>query len=494
MREIGITQFDTKGYTDRNMLLNFHMITPTQLSRNLTYIWGKDSDRFPLLTLTEGQGLMESRTLLNGGDTQYKWPIAHRLRVTFRVKRLISGGAEPGRNHGRIRIETEDRWLIYQHTAIAPSGVQYRAENDGIPLATGGFEYTLQNMSGDKNKFSPLSDFATGAVWAMGASSIPGSKSTGNRSNNQSPTEATNQYHYFRYSKEIAGNMGNAIVNFECDLEEGGTTNLWMPYEMKMWEIQRRDQLEEDLWFSEYNRDENGIIHLTDPHTGEAIPKGAGVKEILKSAGNYETFSELSLPRFDRIIAKLFDNRIDTTVDELILYCGKGFSREFNNAIQKDAALKNYFFTMGEKEIQDSTEGFLSYGRYFNRYKLFNGKVLTVKCVDVFDQGIRARRDREAGRMYKQYPWMSYNACFLDHSMTSTQTGSKRNVQLVAEEGREYQVGVYKGMATLPNSWNLANDNRISDRQDIATYEIIGTQGINILNPTTSFWLEMDFE
>lgn len=59
----------------------------------------------------------------------------------------------------------------------------------------------------------------------------------------------------------------------------------------------RREMLEEDLWFSEYNRDSNGIIHLKDEKTGEAIPRGAGVLDILKAVGNYETYSVLTLNR-----------------------------------------------------------------------------------------------------------------------------------------------------------------------------------------------------
>jgi len=148
------------------------------------------------------------------------------------------------------------------------------------------------------------------------------------------------------------------------DTASGGERSLWMPYEMKMWEIMRREMLEEDLWFSEYNRDSNGIIHLKDEKTGEAIPRGAGVLDILKAVGNYETYSVLTLNRFDRIITRIFDNRIDSTVEELVLYCGKGFARMFNDAIYYDARLKNYFVTLGDNEIKSDGE-MMSYGKYF---------------------------------------------------------------------------------------------------------------------------------
>lgn len=487
MREIGTVKFDSNQYTDANMLLNFDLIDPVRLNRNLTYLWGKDSDKFPLLTLTEGQGAVTTKVKLNGGDTQYTWDLAPRMRVTSRVKRLVSTLTTiPA--YGTIEVEMEDNWFIYQHTAIAPSGLQYRIQNEGVATSTGGYVYRFTLMSGMPVDAAVIAtDFAAGAVWALGASSIPASKSDGNRSNNQSFSKATNQYGYYRFSKQIAGNMGNKVVDIALDTASGKERNLWMPYEMKMWEIMRREMLEEDLWFSEYNRDNNGIIHLKDEKTGEIIPRGAGVKDILKAVGNYETYSVLTLNRFDRIITRIFDNRIDSTVEELVLYCGKGFSRMFNDAIYADARLKSYFMTLGDKEIQDNGD-MLAYGKYFNRYKMFNGKILTVKIVDMFDHGIRARRDREAGRMHQGLPLTSFSAVFLDHTMGSN---GERNIKFVCEEGREYKVGVYKGMADLPASWGLASGIQLSDTKDIASYEVLGSQGINIDNPTTSFWLDL---
>ena len=286
MREIGTVKFDSNQYTDANMLLNFDLIDPVKLNRNLTYLWGKDSDKYPLLTLTEGQGAVTTKVKLNGGDTQYTWEIAPRQRVTSRLKKLVSDKAaiQP---YGTVEVEMEDNWFIYQHTAIAPSGMQWRIQNEGIATSTGGYVYRFTNMSGAPISADAVAkDFISGAIWALGASTIPGSKSDGNRSNNQSFSKATNQYGYYRFSKDIAGNMGNKVVNIAFDTASGGERSLWMPYEMKMWEIMRREMLEEDLWFSEYNRDSNGIIHLKDEKTGEAIPRGAGVLDILKADGN----------------------------------------------------------------------------------------------------------------------------------------------------------------------------------------------------------------
>ena len=173
MREIGTVRFDSNQFSDANMLLKFDLIDPIRLNRNLTYLWGKDSDKFPLLTLTEGQGAIASKVAVNGGDTQYTWDIAMPMRVTSRVK---SGPVATIPAWGSVEVTMEDNWFIYQHTAISPSGLQFRIQSEGV-AANGGYKYRFALMSGqDVDAAVVAKEFAAGAVWALGASSIPASK------------------------------------------------------------------------------------------------------------------------------------------------------------------------------------------------------------------------------------------------------------------------------------------------------------------------------
>ena len=58
-------------YNDENTLLNFNLINATQLNQSFTHLWGRDSDKFPLLSMTEGQMANMPKRALNGADTQY---------------------------------------------------------------------------------------------------------------------------------------------------------------------------------------------------------------------------------------------------------------------------------------------------------------------------------------------------------------------------------------------------------------------------------------
>ena len=488
MRELGVVQYQKDTHSSANMLLNFGLMDQVTLNKNLTYMWGKDSDLFPLLTLTEGMNATTTKKAINAGDSQYKWPVATRMRHVSQVVRLLSVTSYPGLNYQTFEVEMVDNWFIYQHGAVSPDGEHMvRIQSEGVKTPAGTYIYRFQLSGGRADEYVPTSNFESGKYWASAAPSVAAAKSDGNRSNSMSHTEATNQFGYYRFSKQITGNIANKLCNIEFDLDGGGTTNYYIPYEMKLFEIDRKLQLEEELWYSEYNRDKNGVIHLNDPKTGEPIPRGAGIRDILRSVNNYDTFSKLTLAKIDNIFTRLYSNRVDNTPVEIVLYCGDGFFREFNAAIESDANAKQFFTKLGEESIMSGGD-YLTYGRYFNQYRTIDNRIVTVKPVNLFNHGTRAEMDRKNGRMYKGLPVSSYTGVFLDHSRTDN---GERNVKLVYEDGRENQVGVYKGLTKVPGVWGLVDDIQISSRIDEASYEVFTSQGINIDNPTTSFWLDL---
>ena len=146
------------------------------------------------------------------------------------------------------------------------------------------------------------------------------------------------------------------------------------------------------------------------------------------------------------------------------------------------------FEKLSHEAIRSGGE-YLSYGKYFDQYLTIDNRLITVRPVKLFDQGLRAQQDRANGRLYNNLPLSSYSGVFIDHSLTNK---GQRNTTLVYEEGREHQIGVYKGMTKLPGVWGaIREDLLLSDTKDKASYEVINSQGINFSNPTTSFWMEL---
>lgn len=489
MKELYTTQYISDQFTDENTLYKGRLIEPEQLNRAITWLYGKDTDRMPLLYLTEGQGNFKKMKPKKLNDTQYTWPVFGRMKHTSVCLGLANtNNTAPGLNIGTFEADFEDNWFIPQYAAYSPNQEhQVRIQGEPTQISPNRWRYTFMLLTGDPTQFISLDNFAAGSVWVMGAPSIPASKSDGNRSNTMTPGEYTNQFGYHRFSKQIAGNVASKVVVYEFEKEGGGKTNAWMPFEMLQFELDRKLLIETDLWHSEYNRDANGVIHNKDPETGEPIPKGAGVKEIITTIGNHDTYSSLTINKFDSVINRIFSNRIGSTPTEIVLYTGAGGKRMVHNALADAAASNLYFEKVGAETIKES-EGYLQYGKYFQSYKTIDGRVLTVVETELFNQGVHAEQDRANGRELDGFPFYSYNLVFLDHSMT---TENDRNIQLVYEDGREFETGIYKGMAKVPVEWAAMDKNKwISTRKDIATYEIIQSGGINISNPTTSFWLE----
>ena len=50
LREIGKKQYSKEVYSDADMLLNFNVLGAVDLNKSLTYLWGRNSNQFPLLS------------------------------------------------------------------------------------------------------------------------------------------------------------------------------------------------------------------------------------------------------------------------------------------------------------------------------------------------------------------------------------------------------------------------------------------------------------
>ena len=482
--------YNSDIYNDENVLYNFELLSPAKLHRNLTYLFGKDSDAYPLSFLTEGQGAYTSIESSKLNDTQYTWDVIGRMKNISPIIGLYNTAiAEPGKGWIPFQVIMKDNWFIKDWTAMSPDGQhRVRIQSDGRQIGVNRYLYTFVLISGHEDEFIDLANFRDGLYWVMTAPIVSQSKSDGNRSNRMAPGKMTNQFSIHRFSDNIAGNIANKVVDIEFDTGSGGKTNMWMPLQMAQFERQNRTQLEHHLWESKYNRDVNGIIHNKDAENNEVLSEGAGVFQQIRSIGNYDTYSQLTLRKFDNTINAIFSNRVDDTPIEIVLYTGLGGARQFHAAAMSDAQTNQYFTPLGDHVISEAN-GYMSYGKYFNRYKTIDGKIITVKQTSYFDQGLKAEMQRANGDMIEGLPRDSFTLAFLDHSKRND---GQRNIQMVSEKGREKIVGIYKGMSPLPGAWGSLNGLLLSTTKDVASYEVIYTQGIAITNPTTCFYMERE--
>ncbi len=490
MRELYETKYNSDRFTDINVLYDNELIDVPTLDRTITYLYGKDSEMFPLSFLSQTEDGVKPVKKLN--DTQYTWAVLGRMKNTSKVVGLVGSIVKAGLNNSTFEVEFEDSWLLKYYGIVSPDK-QYRCRIQAYLGEKGPkrHRYRVQLYGGTSTEYITLDNLQPGMSWVMSAPIIAESKSDGTSSNSMSPGKWTNQFSYHRFSKPIAGNMGERVVNLELPTDNGGTSEFWMPFEMKQFEIHRRQMLEEELWNSKYNRNSLGEITLKDEETGEPIPTGAGIKEILKTTGQYDTYGTLTVRKFDTILTQLFTNRVDSQNPmELVWFTGAGGLRAFNDAIKDEIQNNNYYEKLGMEEVMSGTGGYLTYGKYFSQYRTIDGHIVTLKRTKLFDQGTYAEMDRANGRIYNGLPYESYNMILLD--MSKNDNGN-RNIQLVADAGEDMSISVYKGPRKLPGAWGAIGADKLkiaSTKKDEASYEVIQSQGITLRNYTTSYFLE----
>ncbi len=485
LREVSRGNYDDRGYSNEETIAHLMLSKPEEINNILTYTYGMDDDRFPLTFLTEGQGnagVKDIKTI------QWTWKTMGRMKFNDYVIWFNTSNTTPGKGGAMFDVEFATHWLIEQYGLIAPDGVtQVRIMKDLGEGPHGGYLYRLKLTTPDPNVFVDPSNLAVGKYWSMTAPTISESYSKGNRSNVMGPGKMTSQLEFHRYSKEIAGNISNVIVTYEFKTKNGGTTNLWINEEMRQYDVQLRIMDEERLWLAEYNRNENGEVLLIDPDNGQPIPHTAGMMQICRES-NFDTYGEvLTLNKIERTIGDILDKDTDTGAMEVCLMGGKGFMEDFDMAMRNEARSEGFATPLGDKMIQDS-EGGLTYGKYFRKYKTVDGHTITVKHLPFLDTGTLAENAKSNGMIHPRTgrPMTSHQAFLID---LSTYNG-ERNVRKIRQKGQVYKIGILKGLTDIPASWGAVPNNSISTEIDMSRYEIKNSYGLQVNNATKMFHLK----
>lgn len=473
LREISRGNFDDRGYSNEESLAALMLEKPDKINNMLTYTYGMDDDRFPLTFLTEGQGA--SKTVKT---VEWTWDIMGRQKYTDFVTYFdATADPKPGIGGRIMEIHFATHLMIEQYGIESPSGRMCRIMKD-CGKSPYGYKYLISLADADPTVALPTSDFTTGIYWSMGAPTITESYSKGNRTNAMGPGKMKSQLGFHRYSKEIAGNVSNVIVEYEFKTGDGGTTNRWINEEMRQFDVNMRILNEEHLWKSRYNRNANGDVVLTDLDNDKPIPTTAGAFEIAEES-NYDTYGiTLPLNKINRTIGDLFSKDTDTGSMEVTLFGGLGGIEDFDMGIRSDAKSEGFLTPLGDKMIGEES-GYLTYGKYFRKYKTPDGHIVTVKHLPFLDRGTTADKDKANGNVHPRTgrPMCSHQLICLDQSIYN----GERNIKMVKQKNVEYKIGILKGLTDIPESWGVLRDTaRIDTEIDMSRYEVKMSRGLQI--------------
>ena len=474
--------FDDKGFTNNISLTQARMTNPDSLNPVITHLMGLESKKFPLLFLTEGQ---------TGGvkyveiqDVEYDWPVFGRLRRTDTVVgHDYASDAKPGLGGTMIEVIFKTAWLKNQHNIVSPKGIRCRIASKPERVGNG-YKYRLQLHRKSDSEFIPLSELAPNTTWAMsGGANVTESYSMGNESNKQTPGKLKNQIGILRKSYEIGGNVSQRTTNFQFNMN-GKQTNYWLPFEEYQHEINFKQDVEESLWESQYNRDANGRITMIDEETQLPIPMGAGVIEQIP---NVDTYGILSTSKLTNVITDVTYGATDTEEMNIVLFTGKGGKREFSEAIMRDANKWQVFTGALNGTVQGGPRG-LIYGVAFTQFRHIDGHTITVKELPILDFGGRAQVAPK--HPVTGLPMTSYEMHFVDMSKYD----GENNVQLVTQRGRGLIRGVEQGMTLIKglsygDYKGNAMDIPLATAQDKTAIHYLKTAGVAIRRNTHCFSL-----
>lgn len=458
--------WNPEGMTNENSLANALLIQPDLLSPVLTHLQGREDKRFPLSFLTEGLG---NTKYVDG--IEYDYPVMGRLNKAVQLIAVKGTGI----GHSKFKAEFKEKWFNTQYMIMAVDGTTARIFGEPVEGDNGGWEYTLQldtTLASD----TLGSTAGVGTMWVQLYAPVAPYASRGTESNSVAPSKMRNQITHIRKSYRYEGNMTNRVVNIQLPMG-GKTTNLWYDFEEWQHMLRWREEVESMLWYSKYNRDTNGLIHMKDEN-GNPIPIGSGVMEQIP---NYDQYGELSASKLKSVVRDALYGATDSQNMNIVLFTGLGGLEEFDNAMKAELNANTYIKNTDPKWFVSGGSKSLSLGGFFTSYEHIDGHKITVRHLPLLDYGARAMASNPHPKT--GLPLESYRMLFVD---MSTYDGEP-NVYHVTQKGREMVRWAVAG-ATIPKGFS-GNDLRASD-VDAASVHFLKVGGVAIRRATNCMHLE----
>lgn len=459
--------FNADGMTDENSLANALLTQPDVLSPVITHLSGREDKRFPLSFLTEGMGNVK---YIN--DVEYDYPVMGRLN-----KSVVCVGNTQITATGGGTVTFNDRWFVKNYIIEFgdAANTQLRITADPVQ-SNGGWTYMVQMVTSDPTATPIASGSLNGkrAVQLFAANAFSGSR--GNESNWVAPSKMRNQISLIRKSYRYEGNMPDRVVNFEFNVG-GRSTNLWYDFEEYQHMLRWKEESELALWYSRYNRDADGLIHLRDEN-GKVIPLGSGVLEQIP---NVDTYSVLTAAKLKSVVRDALYGASDASQMNIVLFTGLGGMEEFDNAMKEELANQTYVKNTDPSSFVSGSGRNLSLGGFFTQYQHIDGHTITVRHLPLFDHGARALASER--HPVTGLPLESYRMIFLDMSVYD----GENNVSMITRKNRELVRWAVAG-ATVPPGFG-GNALRATD-VDGASVHFLKECGISIRRATNCLHLE----
>ena len=482
------------GYSSIKHIKNARLAKGGDLINSyLTYIAGnsaKYGDRnFPILFSLDGKGRKKAISSLDGS---FKDKVFGKPKVTDTVSATLirTGNSATGRigeNGATFKICFKNKFFMRNEVISTGglNGVKIHIHSDGERHQGKGFIYEAKVA--ERRSYIPEKYLLAGTVWATGLVKVSLHDSRGTTQRRaQAPFDLQNQLSKIRRSYNYSGNVASKKLTIPFKVD-GKTINFWCDWEYYHDELRFKQDVNEDIIFSKYNKLPDGTINNIDADTQEPVPMGAGIWEQITNEVEYTILTKAKLDEIVSLALDTADLTGNTNSGEYIFACGEGLIEEVNRVLL--GFLNNLILT-SDNFIRGNDPMNMEVGTYFTKYKHPSGKLIKFVHERAFDRsGVAQTAERDPQNPTR--PITSYSGMLLNCSDVEVSSGRKTvgsslepNITLVYEEGCEFQEWFVLGGAKIPFADIEKYQSRAND-VDASSYHKMMTLGVHLNLPQT---------
>lgn len=479
------------GYANINHIRNARLGKHGKyINSYMTYLYGNSkqygSRNFPLLLELDGKGKKQGIDTLDGS---FKTKVFGRPKVTDSISRFLATStdgatAKIGARGTPFKMAFKTRFFR-KNEMISTGGIdniQVHLQDNGVEEAGIGWVYTAK-IAGLRGHI-PAKYLMPGVVWASGPILVGLYDSRGSvQRRPNTPFDLTNQISVIRRSYAYAGNVSNKklTIPFEVD---GQRFDYWVDWEYYYNEMMFKTEINDWLIFSEYNKLPDGTILNTDADTENPVPTFAGLWQQIPY--NVEYTKRFTKAKLDEIINLSNESRDiigNNNSGTLTILGGMGLIEDIGEVLRE---IEGKVIITSDKFIRGNDPMNMQVGTYFTEYLHSSGKLLRIIHEPAFDRGSRtqtsARDPQNPSRSIMSYSGILLNDGEVEVFSKNKGSRLEANVQLLYEEGREYQEWYVLGGAKVPSIDMDAYKSRATDIDASAQHKL-GTYGVHVHVP-----------
>jgi hypothetical protein len=471
------------GMTEQNNLATA-LLTMPEISKTLAYAFGPK--KYALSYLTQGMGRMSSTHKVIG-NREFRWPLMGLLTKAVAITSLVNGGSTPGINRTTFQVKLAEKLFALGDVLATHSRTLVRVQTD--PVQDGAeYIYTFQLINPDPASYVDPTDLVSGKEVSKEFSAFE-ENSEGGSDYETTPFWFENQMTTMRGEFSMSGGAQTDVMVLQVGGPDKKGSMLWMYEKEYQFMLKWNEYCERMLWYSEYNKDPQGQVHLPGAN-GRPVFMGSGILEQI-APSNKRTYTTLTEQIVREFLVDLMENARDAEQTKFVGFCGYWFFEEFHKAMKNSLASNG--FTLVDTHFVSGSGQDLVLGGQFKTYRGLNGTELTLIHNPLYDNKVSNRKLHPITKK----PQESYRCTILDFGMY----GGESNVSVVAKgaDGIDRSLLTWYTAGSQTPGGAMGADNvkgymstMRSNAIDGWSCHFLGEKGIKVVNPLSCGELILD--